>query len=430
MLFAGLLLSIFLEYVSPGSFIPIIAAIKIGTIVPLLTFVFAASLSEPISNGRMFGNVTTKWLFFYLFLLAFSVLIADVTLYSWTVFKFALGYVFWYVMIVKLATDVAKLKRLFAVLIFVHILLLGLNPAVILQPETRSYLRGAFFLGDGNDFSLSVCVILPMCLYLLLEASSKIAKGVWLAALGLLILAIIGTQSRGASLALAGSLGFLWWTGKHKVLGVVLLAIVGVVVMAFAPPEYFNRMQTIANYEQEGSAMGRIMAWKSGVRMAAAHPLTGVGSGHFPVALGTEFRPPEFGDQNLPWLTAHSMYFLVIGELGIPGFVCLMALLVGNYRRLNRLRLRARGSPHPEVASFERLFLMLNAALVSFCIGGAFLSVAYYPHIFVLSGIIVAATFAYENKFEELRQHATVNADGATDDRPLTGKNGVKSRSA
>ena len=40
-------------------------------------------------------------------------------------------------------------------------------------------------------------------------------------------------------------------------------------------------------------------------RMAAAYPLTGVGSGHFPVALGTEFRPPEFGDQNLPALRAH-----------------------------------------------------------------------------------------------------------------------------
>ncbi|MEQ8205162.1 MAG: hypothetical protein RIA65_03220, partial [Woeseia sp.] len=149
-----------------------------------------------------------------------------------------------------------------------------------------------------------------------------------------------------------------------------------------------------------------------------------------PVALGTEFRPPEFGDQNLPWLTAHSMYFLVIGELGIPGFVCLMALLFGNYRRLNRLRIRARGSPHPEVASFERLFLMLNAALISFCIGGAFLSVAYYPHIFVLSGIIVAATFAYENKFEEFRQKARASTDSAADDPSQIVKPGERNRSA
>ena len=79
------------------------------------------------------------------------------------------------------------------------------------------------------------------------------------------------------------------------------------------------------------------MAWKSGIRMAQAHPVTGVGSGHFGVALGTKFRPPEFGDENLPWLTAHSMYFLVIGELGFPGIICLLAILIGNYRRLGRL---------------------------------------------------------------------------------------------
>ena len=142
--------------------------------------------------------------------------------------------------------------------------------------------------------------------------------------------------------------------------------------------------------------MGRIIAWKSGVRMAKKYPVTGVGSGHFPVALGTEFRPPEFGDENLPWLTAHSMYFLVIGELGLPGIICLLAILIGNYRRLGKLWERARRSSVSNSKEFEQLFLMLSGSLVAFCIGGAFLSVAYYPHIFVLSGLIVAATLIFE----------------------------------
>lgn len=395
-LFFGLLLSLFLEYVNPGNFVPVVAAIKIGTIVPLLTFVFAVFQVKPVTNGQVLSQPNTKWIVFFLFLLVLSVFVAEVTLYSWTIFKFVLGYVFWYVMLVKLVTDLDRLKSTVAVLVWAHIVLLLLNPDVVLHPETRSYLQAAPFLGDGNDFSLSVCVIFPLCIWLVMSAENKRQKLVYSFALSVLILAVIGTQSRGASLALAGMFGFLWWSGSRKILGVVLIAIVAVGVFSFAPPEYFQRMESIGNYQEEGSAQGRIMAWKSGVRMARKYPLTGVGSGHFPVALGTEFRPPEFGDQSLPWLTAHSMYFLVIGELGIPGIICLMAILVGNYRRLRRLRDRARGSPNSNAKTFEQLFLMLNASLVAFCIGGAFLSVAYYPHIFVLSGLIVAATLLFE----------------------------------
>ena len=400
MLFYGLLLSLFLEYVNPGNFVPGVAATKIGTIIPLLTFVFALMQPEPVNNNRMMRHTNTKWILFFLFLLTLSVFISDVTLYSWTIFKFVLVYVFWYVMLVKLVTNIDRLKQVLVVLIASHVLLLVLNPDVILEPATRSYLRAAPFLGDGNDFSLSACIMLPMCLWLFLSTNSKTRKEMYVLAACMLILAVVGTQSRGASLALAGSLGFLWWAGKRKVTGIVLIGIVTIGVVSFAPTEYFQRMQTISNYQQEGSAMGRIMAWKTGVRMAVKYPLTGVGTGHFPVALGTEFRPPEFGEANQPWLTAHSMYFLVIGELGIPGIVCLLVLLIGNYRRLNQLRRKARVKPKSDATDFSLLFLILNTSLIAFCIGGAFLSVAYYPHIFVLCGLIVASTFIYERTIE------------------------------
>ena len=98
------------------------------------------------------------------------------------------------------------------------------------------------------------------------------------------------------------------------------------------------------------------------------------------------------------------MYFLVLGELGIPGIVCFLSILLANYVRLNRLRSKARGSPSEELADFPRLFLILNTSLIGFCIGGAFLSVAYYPHIFVLSGLVVAATLAYERALAEAHQ--------------------------
>ena len=396
MLFAGLLFSIFLEYVNPANFVPVIHMTKIGTIIPLLVFTILLFKPEPVSNSKILEHTNTKWLLFFLFLICVSFLISDVTIRAFDVFRRIFGHIIWYVIIVKVVTDLDKLKMVFKVLVWSHVLILILNPAVILEPATRSYLRAGPFLGDGNDFALSVCITLPMCLVLVSSSRTKIVKIAYMSATVLLLLAIIGTQSRGASVALAGSVGFLWWASERKFVGIVLLGILGIGVLSFAPAQYFQRMESISNYEQEGSAKARITAWKAAIRMAKANPITGVGAGHFPIALGRQFRPPEWGERNLPWMTAHSTYFLIMGELGIPGIVFLVSLIAGNFVRLRRLRTQARGSPNQKDEEFHDIFLKLGASLMAFSIAGAFLSATYYPHVFVIAGLITATTFIYE----------------------------------
>ncbi|MCK5091198.1 MAG: hypothetical protein KAR30_01605, partial [Gammaproteobacteria bacterium] len=245
---------------------PIIDATKIGTIIPLIVFVGSIFHKDPVDNKKLFQHSNSRWLLFFLGLLVLSVLTADVTLYSFDKFKLVLGYLFWYFMIVKLVTDMNKLRWLFIVLVLSHILLIILNPQLILNPETRSYIRGAPFLGDGNDFSLSACILIPMCIFLIIDTKSKLLRMVYVASLLVLIIAIIGTQSRGASIALASVFLFIWWSGQKKVLGLFILGTIGVIIINYAPDVYFGRMSSIANYEQEGSAMGRIIAWKTAIR--------------------------------------------------------------------------------------------------------------------------------------------------------------------
>ncbi len=403
MLYAGFLLSIFLEYVRPGSYLPIIEMLRVNSLVPLTVLALTIFHKSEVSEQDLFRHRNARWLQFFMALLVISVLTAEVTEYSFKIFKVVLGFVFWFYIIVKLVTTEQRMRALFGTLVISHVVLLLLNPDVVMHPETRSYIHGNTFLGDGNDYSLSVVISVPMCLYLILRSQSLWLRVFWIVALLALILAIVGTQSRGASIALASVFLFLWWKGRQKVIGLALIAAVLVGVVSYAPDVYFERLNTVRNYEEEGSAMGRIMAWKTAIRMAAKYPLQGVGSGHFAVKLGTEFRPPEFGDQNLPWLTAHSMYFLLIGELGIPGITFLLAMLIGNYFINNRLMREARDKQ----SKLAKLFMMLNASLIAFAVGGAFLSVAYYPHLYVLSGIWTAAYFIYK------RQQAAQEADGS-----------------
>ncbi len=396
MLYAGFLISVFLEYVRPGSYLPVIDAIKINSMIPILVLIGTMFYKGPVDHKQFFENSNSKWMLFFLFLLVVSIFIAEVTMYSYNTFKVVLGFVFWYYIIVRILTDRDKIKGLFSIFIISHVVLLMFNPQVVLNPATRSYIHGNTFLGDGNDFSLSVSIAIPMCLYLIQESKTVTIKALYILAFMLLIFAIVGTQSRGATIALAFIFLYLWWVGRKKFLGILFIVAVLAVVVNYAPPVYFERLNTIKNYETEGSAQGRIVAWKTAIRMVKKYPLTGVGTGHFAVKLGREFRPPEFGSENLPWLTAHSVYFLVIGELGVPGITFILVILIGNFLRNRHYIKDAQNSSKENAMSYRNLFVMLNGSLIAFAVGGAFLSVAYYPHLYILTGIFTAVQLMYE----------------------------------
>ncbi len=390
-LYFGLLIAFVFEYVRPGTYVPLVNALKMNTAVPLAVFAFTA-LTHRRLNSALLRETNTKWLIFFLFLIAGSILIADVTFYSWFRFKQIIGYYVFFFLIFKAIDSTERMKGLFLVIVLIHIALAVLNPDLILHPESRPYIQNVTFLGDGNDFGLSVCIAIPMALFLIQDSSGMTKKIFFSLLLLVLILCVVGTSSRGASLALASVLLYQWVKSRRKLLGIALLAAVGVAVLLYAPATYFERMETIKNFETEGSAKGRLMAWGSSLRMAADNPLMGVGAGHFPVKYGTEYRPEGIGRADLPWQTAHSIYFLILGELGIPGIIFLLYVILSNLFR-NEKRMKALGAIGPDEMSKRRLLVCLNSSLIAFAVGGAFLSAVYYPHLYVILGLFTAVGF-------------------------------------
>ena len=387
-----LLLAIFFEYARPGSFVSGINVLRLNTLIPL-GLVLACALAKDLRPMKeVWLDPLSRWLVAYFCVIAFGLVHADVTLYAFNVTKTVLGYLLLAFVIVRICTTLDRIRSVYAVLVVSHLFLIVMNPAAILNPEQRNYIIGGTFLGDGNDFSLSVCIVAPMAIELALASKSRIVRLFWWGALLVLCLAVVASQSRGGTLGLAAVAGYLWLRSPRKAL-TMILALVGVAaILAYAPDQYFERMRTISHYEADGSAMGRITAWKAAIQMCIDHPLWGVGAGMFPVSFGTIYRPAE----HMPWLTAHSMYFLLLGELGIPGVLVLLGLILGNLRA-NRRVMRARDA----VAEDKRLGLfpqgpnrmlyLLSASMVGFAVCGAFLSVAYYPHLFVLTALMVSA---------------------------------------
>lgn len=383
-IYYGLLLTLILEYVRPYA----LQAIKANTFVPLLIF-SACVISK--SGPKFFKIILSrngKLLLFFTFLMSISVFTADVTFYSYTKLEASIGYFFIFIIITKTLTDIRKIKGAFIVLILCHIVLIILNPDVVLKPETRSYIDGVTFLGDGNDFALSLGITVPFSLCLLSISTHKLEKIFYSTLLLIVILAIIGTQSRGASLALGGTIFFFWIKSKKKGQWILVISLFALIISVYASDQYFNRMSTITNYENEGSAMGRINAWKAGYKMLIDHPIFGVSSGHFPLAYGRWYREGGSGK----WLTAHSMYVLAMGELGFPGLFFLLAFILLNLRNNEKLIRAIRSSSNRDPPSEQEVLLLnLNGSMIFFSIGGAFLSVLYYPHIFVLGGLFQAS---------------------------------------
>ena len=341
----------------------------------------------------------TKTMLIFLGLIGAGILWVDVDLYVWLKFSVVFGWFLIYLAITKNVNGEKDLAGLFVVLALCHLILLILTPDIIFHPEVRTYMAQESFLGDGNDFALSLNILIPMCIYLFLRSKSKSKKLLYLCFTLLFVLSIIGTSSRGGSVALVAVLFYQWLKGRNKWVGLAGAAILIFIVLLFAPPAYFERMGTIKTYETEGSAQGRIMAWKSALRMVADHPLTGVGAGHFPVKYGIEYRPPGFGRTDIPWSNAHSVYFLVLGELGIPGLLVCIGLILPNLVRNERI-IKSLGSKKDSEAhlSERRFFVCLNASMIGFAVGGLFLSATYYPHLYILAGFMEVGRLDYQRR--------------------------------
>lgn len=389
MVYYGLLLFFVLEYARPGSYIPGINALRLNSLVPLGVVMGTLLSKGRISTGDVMHEPNSRIIGGLLGMIVASFLVADVTMMAFELFTTVLGYVLVYWVISMQIIELRQIKGVFKTLIFIHLLLAAMTPQMFTDPETRHYIAAGTFLGDGNDFALSVNLCIPFCLFMMFEAEKKTHKLAAIGALLLLVLCVVSTQSRGGTLAL-GFVGFYYWLkSKKKAVTGSIVALGVVAVLAFAPPAYFDRMNSISSYETDGSAQGRISAWKAGMGMALSNPVLGVGAGNFP-ANYTRFAPPGPEGPETRWKTAHSIYFLILGELGLPGLGLLVGFIVVNLRENGKLLRRMREAAGRETTE-ARLLACLSASILAYAIAGAFLSATYYPHMFVLAGLEVSS---------------------------------------
>jgi putative inorganic carbon (hco3(-)) transporter len=398
MTYYTLLLFFLVEYVRPGNFVPGLDALKLNLLVPVTAIVGTFVRKSPVSNRDMLSEPNTMAMIVFLGLLCVSTLLATLTSNAFDVTKNVFAYMLIYTVLVRQLGSVDRIKGVFATLIGVHVIAIALSPNIFADSSGRASVAAGAFLGDGNDFALSVNIILPLCLFLLQESRKKLPKILWLSATLLLVMAIVATKSRGGTIALVIVGLYFWMKSRRKAATAACVLAAAAIVFIAAPPAYFNRMSTMTDTE-ESSAQGRITAWKTAGKMAAASPLLGAGAGHFPSAYGKW--------NGGRWMTAHSVYFLLLGELGIPGISVLFFLILYNLFANRRLQRALKQFEPDRTLTAANLLASTSAAVVAFAVAGAFLSAAYYPHLYVISGLAAAARHVVRQEIAALAQVGT-----------------------
>lgn len=256
------------------------------------------------------------------------------------------------------------------------------------------------FIEGNNAMGLAMVMVIPLMWYLVLRVEKRLHKMALMSAIGLTMLAILTTHSRGAFLAIGAMVGYLWLKSRHKLsLGVVL--VLALPVLFFAMPDaWHERMGTILEYESDGSAMGRINAWWFAYYLALDHPFTGGGFQTFVPRLFLQYapNPEDFHD-------AHSIYFEVLGEHGFVGLLMFLILGVAALQAAGKVAKQARS--RGDVVWIVDLATMLQASLVGYAVGGLFLGLAYFDLYYHLIVLIVLLQY-------ELRSLPATEAAAAT----------------
>jgi putative inorganic carbon (hco3(-)) transporter len=237
------------------------------------------------------------------------------------------------------------------------------------------------FIGGNNEMALALVMTIPLMRYLHLQETHKLVKTGLAIAMLLTAVAAIGSQSRGALVAMTLMGTIFWFKSRHKLATGILIVIAIGVLAAVMPESWYARMNTIETYNEDASALGRLNAWYAAFNLANGRFLGG-GFETWTWQMFQQYAPDPNNARDV-----HSIYFEVLGEHGWIGLTLYLTLLAMTWRKCSALIRMAR--KQPELRWAGDLGAMLQVSMVGYLSAGAFLGLAYFDYIYHLVTIAV-----------------------------------------
>jgi O-antigen ligase len=384
--FGSLMFFIFIVFVAPQAMFPVLAPLRLARV--SMIFALASFLGQRWSRGLPVITWSRDTRLLAIFV---AIAVASIPLSMWPggsvgllTDMFGKSLVL-YLLATELLTSAARVWRLVSLTILFCIIvsilaLMGYQSGALVEGYR---LQGgmAGINSNPNDFALTLNLVVPFALALLMEGS----PGRRLLAAGFLVLATVGilfSYSRAGFLTLVFILPCSLLTiVRRPSRFVVPLLLITVTLFLFLPGDYGNRLLSIFDMSKDRAGSSEVR-WEDAGRtlhVIAANPLLGVGLGMNGLALNEE---------GSDWTQVHNVYLEIAAEIGIPGLVAFLALVIYLLRSLRAIRLRLGwNSPYRDTRALTGA---CETSLLAFCFAALFHPVAYHFYFYFVAGISTA----------------------------------------
>lgn len=247
---------------------------------------------------------------------------------------------------------------------------------------SRIYGPPGSFIEDNNHMALALVMMVPLFRYLQLNSEIRLVRFGLGFSMAMTIVSALASYSRGAMLALSVTLIVLVLQTRRRFLaGVIAFAAFGG-ALALLPTEWFDRMSTIEEYQEDGSTQGRFEIWTFSTEVALSRPVVGGGfdmlfDGRTYQLYGSTIRPRS----------AHSIIFQVLGEHGFVGLF--LFLMIGTTLLFTAQSIKKRAKDHPTLQWARDLASMMQVSLIGYFVAGLFLNLAFFDLIYLYIPIVV-----------------------------------------
>ena len=359
--FIGMVTLMGINIIQPGELYPIYNAVHVERVVAILTLVMVLMKGPKFAFPKL-----TQWTLYF-----FAGCVASIPFAFWVSNSVtsAMDFGKTIILSVLLTCLTTTRKRLKVVLITFSILV-----AYLAVTSLIAYFQGNFQFrmdvdravgltsaSDNPDtLGLTIATALPVMFLFLLKGSKASLRFLTAGLIAVVVLAMLLTGSRGALLTLVIVLALGVMLSRRRLL--VLPVVIGLsfAIWAALPQQYKDRYSSVNHLQDDASYQNRIISWEGGWQMFLTNPLTGMGIGNYTFANGAKFWP---GPGPRHWLDAHSLYFKILGELGLVGVVTFFGFVVVFFKTNRELTRQMK--ERPDIPNWMRYYpRACNLALV------------------------------------------------------------------
>lgn len=352
---------------------PLLSKMKLGMF-SLALSMGLVFVSKPANHVPWMKIPQFKMVLFLLLWMPLSSYLGHWPSFSFTIYMNYLRTFLFYYLLVKSVYSMSDLRKLMLVIVC-SIVIFDLS---LIASGAGGRARVGATL-DANDAALLIGMMSPFA-YSFFRRGKGWVKYVALGALVLGIGAVFATQSRGGLITLGVSLSYSFLADKGSFFKKVLFIVVTLALLvALMPSHMQERFSRLGDAEQDynmSDKHGRMMIWGRALSIIKANPVFGVGMGCF------TFVDSEVNNQS-KGLVAHNFMLQVSSELGLPGGICLVGMLVLSWFQIRKIRRDGNLKIPPETMS---LLSALQISIVAFLLGAQFLSLAYSSFVLFLVG--------------------------------------------